>query len=106
MWQVKKFKFESQTIGQSCRNVRLWHKRAANFQNVCTRFTKFGRKSTETFQVAWGCEILGGVVLIRIDENSATLTPFGSLIRITPAKSRSATSWIAKLGKIFARLFR
>jgi hypothetical protein len=41
-------------------------------------------------------------VLIRIDENSATLTPFGSLIRITPAKSRSAKSWTAKLGKILA----
>jgi hypothetical protein len=57
--------------------------------------------------VAWGWEIWEGVfVLIRIDENSATLTPFGSLIRITPAKSRSAKSWIAKLGKILAWLFR
>jgi hypothetical protein len=46
-------------------------------------------------------------MLIQIDEKSATLTPFGSLIRrTTPAKSADAKSWTAKLRAIFALLFR
>jgi hypothetical protein len=32
-------------------------------------------------------------VLIQMEENSATLTPFGSLIRITPNKPDGAKSW-------------
>jgi hypothetical protein len=45
------------------------------------------------------------VVLIKIDENSATLTPFGSLIRATPARPSGAESWAAKLCKMLALLF-
>jgi hypothetical protein len=45
-------------------------------------------------------------MFVQIEENSVTLTPFGSLIRISSAKSRSAKSWTAKLGKILAWLFR
>jgi hypothetical protein len=45
-------------------------------------------------------------MLIQIDENSVTLTPFGSLIRITPAKSAGAKSWTAKLRAMLALLFR
>jgi hypothetical protein len=47
-----------------------------------------------------------GVVLIQIDENSATLTPFGSLIRTAPARSAGAKSWTAKLRAMLAFLFR
>jgi hypothetical protein len=36
-------------------------------------------------------------VLIQNNENSVILTPFGSLIRMTPAKSSGAKSWKAKL---------
>jgi len=45
------------------------------------------------------------VVLIQIDENSVTLTPFGSLIRTAPAKPSGAESWTAKLRRMFALLF-
>src|SRR3974390_1353154 len=129
MWQAKKFKFESQSIGQSCRNVRLWHNFAKDFapgQNPPSLPIASRRQGSA---IAWmdrgldrslsaariskmfalvspnlaanqpkhsmshGDVKFGrGVVLIRIDENSATLTPFGSLIRVTPAKSRSAKS--------------
>jgi hypothetical protein len=41
-----------------------------------------------------------------MDENSASLTPFGSLIRISPAKMSSGKSWIARLRAVFALLFR
>src|ERR1700747_855823 len=37
------------------------------------------------------------VVLIQIGDNSATLTPFGSLIRITPTRAGCAKSWSARL---------
>jgi hypothetical protein len=37
------------------------------------------------------------VVLIQVEENAVTLTPFGSLIRITPAKRNGAKSWTARL---------
>jgi hypothetical protein len=46
------------------------------------------------------------VVRIQIDENSVTLTPFGSLIRINPARASGAKSWTAKLRALFALLFR
>ena len=58
------------------------------------------------------CDLIGweakkSVVLIRTEENSATLTPFGSLIRIRPAKVVShGKSWTAKLRAVFASLFR
>jgi hypothetical protein len=39
-------------------------------------------------------------------ENSATLTPFGSLSRINPAKVSSGKSWTAKLRALLALLFR
>jgi hypothetical protein len=51
-------------------------------------------------------------VLVQIDENSATLTPFGSLVRINPAKVRgkgnlsSGRSWRARLRAVLALLFR
>jgi hypothetical protein len=42
-----------------------------------------------------------------MDENSATLTPFGSLARINPAKfSSTGRSWSAKLRAVLALLFR
>ena len=49
-------------------------------------------------------------MLIQIDENSVTLTPFGSLIRITPragtlTRVGGAKSWSAKLRAVFALLF-
>jgi len=41
-----------------------------------------------------------------MEDNSATLTPFGSLIRISPAKvSSSGKSWAAKLRAVLALLF-
>jgi hypothetical protein len=43
---------------------------------------------------------------VQIDENSVTLTPFGSVIRATPAKLGSAKSWTAKLRAVLALLFR
>jgi len=46
------------------------------------------------------------VMLVRMEDNSATLTPFGSLIRVNPAKVRSGKSWTAKLRAILALLFR
>jgi hypothetical protein len=46
------------------------------------------------------------VVRIQIDENWVTLTPFGSLIRIAPAKPATAKSWTAKLRALIASLFR
>jgi len=45
-------------------------------------------------------------VLVQIDENSATLTPFGSLIRIGPVKMSRGRSWTAKLRAVLALLFR
>jgi hypothetical protein len=52
-------------------------------------------------------------MLVRIDDNSATLTPFGSLVRINPAKVilgqghlSSGKSWRASLRAILALLFR
>ena len=46
-------------------------------------------------------------MLVQIDENSASLTPLGSLIRINPAKVvSSGKSWTAKLRAVFALLFR
>jgi hypothetical protein len=41
-----------------------------------------------------------------MDENSATLTPFGSLIRISAAKVSSGKTWTAKLRAVLALLFR
>jgi hypothetical protein len=46
------------------------------------------------------------VVLVQMDENSATLTPFGSLIRIKPVRVSSGRSWKAKLRALLALLFR
>jgi len=43
---------------------------------------------------------------VQIDENWATLTPFGSLIRANPAKLGSAKSWTAKLRAVLALHFR
>jgi hypothetical protein len=52
-------------------------------------------------------------VLVQIDENSATLTPFGSLVRINPTKVmpakghlNSGKSWRARLRALLALLFR
>jgi hypothetical protein len=52
-------------------------------------------------------------VLVRIEENSATLTPFGSLVRINPANVMlgkghlsSGKSWRSRLRALFALLFR
>jgi hypothetical protein len=45
-------------------------------------------------------------MLIQMDGNAASLTPFGSLVRITPAKSAGAKSWTAKLRSALASLFR
>jgi hypothetical protein len=39
-------------------------------------------------------------------ENSATLTPFGSLIRIQATRAGGAKSWSAKLRALLAFLFR
>ena len=39
-------------------------------------------------------------MLIQNNENAVILTPFGSLIRMTPAKSIGAKSWKAKLRAI------
>jgi len=46
------------------------------------------------------------VVLVQMGENSATVTPFGSLSRITPAKVSGGKSWTAKLRALLALLFR
>jgi len=47
------------------------------------------------------------VMLVQIEENSATLTPFGSVIRINPASRVSnGKSWMAKLRAVLALLFR
>jgi hypothetical protein len=46
------------------------------------------------------------IVLIQMDENSATLTPFGSLIRVNTPKISSGKSWTAKLRAVLASLFR
>jgi len=43
-------------------------------------------------------------VLIQNNENSVILTPFGSLLRMTPANSSGAKSWKAKL-RTLALLF-
>jgi hypothetical protein len=40
------------------------------------------------------------VVLIQNNENAVILTPFGSLIRMSSAKSSGAKSWKAKLRAI------
>jgi hypothetical protein len=49
---------------------------------------------------------VGDVSLIQIGENSATLTPFGSLIRITATRARVAKPWLARLSAVLALLFR
>jgi hypothetical protein len=46
------------------------------------------------------------VVVIQIEENSVTLTPYGSLIRIPGARAIRAKSWTAKLRAVLAFLFR
>jgi hypothetical protein len=45
-------------------------------------------------------------MLVHMDENSASLTPFGSLIRIPPGRATRAKSWTAKLRALLALLFR
>jgi hypothetical protein len=46
-------------------------------------------------------------VLVRIDESSVTLTPFGSVIRTDPVKPNGGTkSWTGKLRALLASLFR
>ena len=47
-------------------------------------------------------------MLIRIDEGSVTLTPFGSVIRAAPpVRMRGAArSWTEKLRAVFALFFR
>ena len=45
-------------------------------------------------------------MLVQIDENSATLTPFGSLIRISPVKVSRDRSWTARLRAALAFVFR
>ena len=39
-------------------------------------------------------------MLIQDNENAVILTPFGSLIRMTPVKPSAAKSWTAKLRAI------
>ena len=46
------------------------------------------------------------VMLVQIDENSATLTPLGSLIRISPVKVSRGRSWTARLRAVLAFVFR
>ena len=48
------------------------------------------------------------IVLIRIDDSSVTLTPFGSVIRPAPtvALRGRAKSWTEKLRALFALFFR
>jgi hypothetical protein len=41
-------------------------------------------------------------MLVQIEENSATLTPFGSLIRISPVKVNRGRSWTARLRAVLA----
>ena len=41
-------------------------------------------------------------MLVHIDENSVTLTPFGSLIRISPVRASRGRSWTAKLRAVLA----
>jgi hypothetical protein len=46
-------------------------------------------------------------VLVRIDESSVALTPFGSLVRPAPrVRVSSGPSWIEKLRAMLALLFR
>jgi hypothetical protein len=45
-------------------------------------------------------------MLVQIDENSVTLTPFGSLIRNSPVKVSRGRSWTAKLPAVLALVFR
>ena len=52
--------------------------------------------------VAWE----SSVVFIQVEENAVTLTPFGSLMRISPAKLSNSKSWTAKLRAVLALLFR
>jgi hypothetical protein len=59
-------------------------------------------KRSDSVRVAW----VSSVVLIQVEENAVTLTPFSS-IRITPAKRNGArSSWTAKLRAVLALLFR
>jgi hypothetical protein len=45
-------------------------------------------------------------VLVRIDESSVALTPFGSLVRPAPrVRASSGPSWMEKLRAIFALFF-
>jgi hypothetical protein len=41
-----------------------------------------------------------------MEENSASLTPFGSLIRVNPTKVSRGKSWTNRLRAILALLFR
>ena len=45
-------------------------------------------------------------MLVQIDENCVTLTPFGSLIRISPVKASRGRFWTAKLRAVLALVFR
>jgi hypothetical protein len=45
-------------------------------------------------------EICEGVVLIQVEQNTVVLTPFGSLVRMTPAKLSGAKSWTVKRGAV------
>jgi hypothetical protein len=45
-------------------------------------------------------------VLVQIDENSVTLTPFGSLNRISLVKASRGRFWTAKLRAVLALVFR
>ena len=60
------------------------------------------KRGVISVRVAWE----SSVVFIQVEENAVTLTPFGSLIRITPAKRNGARSWTAKLRAVLALLFR
>ena len=54
-------------------------------------------KRSDSVRVAW----VSSVVLIQVEENAVTLTPFSSM-RITPAKRNGARSfWTAKLALLF-----
>ena len=45
-------------------------------------------------------------MLIQMDENSATLTPFGSLVRINPVKPGPVKSGTARLRVVLTLFFR
>jgi hypothetical protein len=45
-------------------------------------------------------------MLVQVGENFATLTPFGSLIRMSSAKVNTGRSWPARLRAVLGLLFR